>query len=252
MKILNLVRLIFESQFVVSDLNKYGINTDLRIYHKDHDMTVSYIIVSTQTRSRTIINHPCLKPLSFEDFMETLHGHTSVMDDSNVLQTIDNALQFVTEYNLFGGNKCVLDDIQMIHVETRWISSMLSVLGYVKKHHPNIFISIEIEKERLYNDDDGRSLVHQQDANQPVNDLIPFADLVFFSRQIVKQRGYAQKEDNPHQFIKDLIREYGGNRAHPLTLIVPWGEQGAYGIKYDCSLALYDEDHHHHVSAEKV
>eukprot|EP01084_Bolivina_argentea_P192715 330769_1 len=128
------------------------------------------------------------------------------MDDSKVLQTIDNTLQFVTEYDLFG-NTCVLDGLQMIHVETRWISSMLSVLGYVKKHHPNIFISIEIEKERLYNDDDGRSLVQNHGANKPVNDLIPFADLVFFSRQIVKQRGYAQKEDNPHEFIKDMIRE---------------------------------------------
>ena len=241
------------STFVVSDLNKYNINTNLCIYSNKHEMTVSYIIVSNATKSRTIINNPCLKPLTFEDFMQTINKDTTQNNEANedqkednndhLLNTIDNTLNFLNRYSLINdnNNKCILDSISIIHIDARWIRSMIQILSFIKKHYPSIFISIEIEKERLYDNDDGR-LISKQTECYPVNDLIPFADLLFFSRQLIINRGY--NKDNPKQFISDIIKEYGSNRSHPLTIIVGWGEIGAFGIKYDCSLNLYDDNHH--------
>ena len=254
------------SAFVVSDLNKYDINTDFCIYSDQHDMTVSYIIVSDLTKSRTIINNPCLKPLTFEDFMQIIDKDTNhtidrlssrynnahnddmkidiVSSNTNckLLNTINNALKFINSYSFIQGNKCILDGISVIHIDARWMRSMIQILSFIKKYYPKIFISIEIEKERLYDNDDG-SLISQQTECYPVNDLIPFADLVFFSKQLIINRGY---KDNPKQFIQDIIKKYGNNRSHPLTIIVGWGEIGAFGIKYDCSLNLYNNKHHNH------
>jgi len=252
------------SAFVVSDLHQYGINTDLCPFYDTHEMTVSYIIVSAKTKSRTIINYPCLKPLSFEAFMEHVtqqsqpQAQPQGVDNSVLLKSIDTALQFIDTFNAPSTpvplSRCILDDIQAIHIEARWIKSMMQILGYIRRQYPSIFISIEIEKERLYDSDDARNLGPQSDA-YPVNDLISFADLVFFSRQLVRNRGYAQEQtdhDNtPKQFIEHIIEQYGKNRvARPLTVVVPWGETGAYGARYDCSLALYDESYQQDIEVQ--
>ncbi len=86
----------------MSDLNKYNINTDLCIYSNEHDMTVSYIIVSEKTKSRTIINNSCLMSLTYKSFIETINfrQYTNISNSGSnngnvLLNTIDNTLKYV-------------------------------------------------------------------------------------------------------------------------------------------------------------
>eukprot|EP01084_Bolivina_argentea_P290284 498583_1 len=224
------------SLFTLSELTKYDINTQLCLHSNDNNMTVAYIIVSDKTKSRTIVCDAQFKPLLLQDFIaltEKQHfaaqnTQCNVISGNTLVQTITQTIEFLTQYP-FEVKQNILNNIQLVHFEARWLQPALDILSYIRKHYTHITISVEIETE-LKSDKQCETEMY------PANKLMEYADIVFFSNQLVRNR--MCNVNNPKEFMIDMIKEYdkNNNRYHTLTIVVPWGEKGAYGIKYDNSI----------------
>lgn len=102
-----------DSQFIIDDLTSSNINTSACKRLSHGKMPTSYITVSQQTGSRSIIHHRDCPEFSFEDFM---HINLSQFD--------------------------------WIHFEGRNVDDTLLMLRHLKQRHPDIPCSVEIEKPR--------------------------------------------------------------------------------------------------------
>ena len=96
-----------------------------------------------------------------------------------------------------------------LHFEARNIEVTRQILSFIKEQTSFAgSISLEVEKVR---------------GNE--TSLLPFADLVFFSKSYVKMRGFAHCDQFVQAFAEDQKQDW----------IFPWGEQGSYAFLADAS-----------------
>ncbi|ETO07283.1 Ketohexokinase [Reticulomyxa filosa] len=235
------------SRLVLEDLKKNGVGTSLCMFDEEKDeISTSWIILSTKNNSRTVINFP---RGAFE------------LPVSHVKDTLGQ----------------VHANVQLIHFEGRWVANMCEMMAYLceNENTQHIHISIEIEKERPLREGsifvppnkaaltacDNTATVQteakqkkEQDKNKEEKDeeeqfvdrLIPFGNVIFFSKQLVQGRGFANPNDFllyiskrfSHKFVK-LKSNNNSNtsRSDRVWLVLPWGEVGAYGLEVDSHLS---------------
>lgn len=97
-----------------------------------------------------------------------------------------------------------LNNYDWIHFEGRNVLEVKKMLDHVMALHPNISISLEIEKHR-----DG------------IAQLFNYPDVLIFSRHYVNETSYF--EATP--FLTDMRKLYQANH-----LVCAWGKQGAYAV----------------------
>ncbi|MDH5217801.1 MAG: PfkB family carbohydrate kinase [Gammaproteobacteria bacterium] len=102
-----------DSKIIKDDLDHYKINYDKVITYSTGKVPTSYITLSHQTGSRTIVHYRDLPELQFND-----------------IETFD-----YTEYD-------------WIHFEGRNVEQLLKLVAHIKLLHPGIPLSLEVEKER--------------------------------------------------------------------------------------------------------
>ncbi|MBL4852524.1 MAG: ketohexokinase [Gammaproteobacteria bacterium] len=108
------------------------------------------------------------------------------------------------EYLASHFSKLVLDDYDWLHFEGRNIAEVKQMMEYMSTLHPDIPVSLEIEKQR-----------------EGIEQLFDYPDVLIFSRTFVEQSTYYE----PMPFLTDMRKLYQAN-----YLICCWGEQGAYAI----------------------
>ncbi|NQY26768.1 MAG: ketohexokinase [Piscirickettsiaceae bacterium] len=102
-----------DSQFILDDLALSNINISNCKRLSNGKMPTSYITVSQQTGSRSIVHHRDCPEYGFDDF-----------------------------------KKIDIEQFDWIHFEGRNIDDTLLMLQHLKQHHPDIPCSVEIEKPR--------------------------------------------------------------------------------------------------------
>ena len=155
-----------DSQTILEDLQQNQINYEYCQFLNQGKVPTSYITLSQDSGSRTISHYRDLPELSFQVF-------------SNI-----NLAQF-----------------DWFHFEGRNIEQTVQMMRYCKKLHPDIPISVEIEKLR-------------KDSAK----LIPPADIVLFSKHFALSQGFSS--------AKTFCQKH--NTQYPdKTIICAWGDSGA-------------------------
>ncbi|MDA3878306.1 MAG: PfkB family carbohydrate kinase [Halothiobacillus sp.] len=106
------------------------------------------------------------------------------------------------EYDVSPFLKIDLNPFDWLHFEGRHCMDTAAMLAWTRKLHPEMPISLEVEKERPF-----------------LDQLFPFPDVVFFSRAFALGRGFAQ----PEAFLAEAA-----TWAPQAVLILGWGAAGAY------------------------
>jgi ketohexokinase len=96
-----------------------------------------------------------------------------------------------------------LSGYDWLHFEGRNVPELAVMLSHARTHYPSLPISLELEKPR-----DG------------IEEVVARFDLLLCSRGYASHQGHS----SAHEFLAWL-----GVRAPRSTLVVAWGEQGAYG-----------------------
>ena len=157
-----------DSQLIRKDLALYNIDLSACQKNPNGKMPTSYITLDQQTGSRTIVHFRDCPEYSFASF-----------------KALDLAAY------------------DWIHFEGRNITETRLMLQYLKKHHPSIPCSLEIEKPRS----DIASLFH-------------LTTVLLFSQDYVLKKG---KKD-PTNFLQTL------KKPHDTIATCTWGRQGAWLI----------------------
>ena len=157
-----------DSQLIRKDLALYNIDLSACQKNPNGKMPTSYITLDQQTGSRTIVHFRDCPEYSFASF-----------------KALDLAAY------------------DWIHFEGRNIKETHLMLQYLKKHHPSIPCSVEIEKPRS----DIASLFH-------------LTTVLLFSKDYVLKKG---KKD-PTNFLQTL------KKPHDTIATCTWGRQGAWLI----------------------
>lgn len=100
-----------------------------------------------------------------------------------------------------------LNEFDWVHFEARNIQATVKMLGYLKTNFPMIHCSVEFEKPR-----------------ENIQLLFPYADICIFSKIFCEQSNTPE----PEIFLSEFNKNYPGK-----TLILAWGETGAYGLSGD-------------------
>lgn len=161
-----------DARLIRADLAKYAIDTSAVELLPRGKVPTSYITLSQRTGSRTIVHYRDLPEYSFEHF-----------------RAID------------------LARFDWIHFEGRNIEITQRMLERVKKLHPDIPCSLEIEKPR-----------------PGIEQLLPYPDLLLFSRVYARTNGFQRAEG---------LFERIGKQAPAAQLVCAWGEGGAYARDRD-------------------
>lgn len=121
------------------------------------------------------------------------------------------------EYNSSDFENISLNDFQWVHFEARNVDQTINMMARVKE--TNIPISLELEKNR-----------------PGFETLLPFADVIFFSRNFALQ----QKFYHANQFMQSMI-----NTIPEKIFTCTWGSEGAW---------FYDGNQtgHHQIEISKV
>nr|WP_242519017.1 PfkB family carbohydrate kinase [Thiorhodovibrio winogradskyi] len=159
------------ADFILSDLHRRGINTETAVRCAGSATPTSYITLSEATASRTIVHYRRLPELSADDFAAI-----------------------------------PLDAYQWVHFEGRNAPETAVMIERVRREHPALPVSIEIEKPRP----------ELARLFQPVS-------LLLFSRALVQQEIGAQTL--PWDYLAAQQRRSGA-----ALCVAPWGADGAYGI----------------------
>jgi len=142
------------------------------------------------------------------------HGHAPTsyitLNRSNGSRTIVH-YRDLPEYDLSPFLSVDPSEFDWLHFEGRNCDETAAMMAIARHAVVDQPISLEIEKER-------------DDLDQ----LLPFADIIFFSRAFALGRGF----DEPRRFL-----EYARDWAPQAVLVLPWGEAGAY-------MRVGDETHH--------
>ena len=154
-----------DSKIITDDLDHYDIAYDKVISHSTGKVPTSYITLNRQTGSRTIVHYRNLPELQFKN---------------------------VETYSY--------DEYDWIHFEGRNVEEVHKLVTYIKSVHPDILLSLEVEKER-----------------EGIESLFAYMDVLLFSKHYSLLKGYHRAED--------LLNSHHLNA----TVICAWGEKGAYG-----------------------
>lgn len=106
------------------------------------------------------------------------------------------------EYDVGPFLKIDLTPFDWLHFEGRHCMDTAAMLAWARKLHPEIPLSLEIEKER-----------------PALEQLFPFPDVLFFSHAFALGRGFTQ----PEHFLAEAHRW-----APQAVLVLGWGAAGAY------------------------
>ncbi len=156
-------------QRIIADLDNYAINTDYCKLELQGSVPTSYVTLNKRNGSRTIIHHRNLSEYSFTDF-----------------KTIDIA------------------NFDWIHFEGRNIIEIAKMLAEIQKKHPNIPISLEVEKPR-----------------SNIDKLFSQVDFLLFSKIFAKNY---TSTNNAALFLQNIRKLSTSN------LICAWGTGGAYAL----------------------
>ncbi len=147
-----------DGRIMLKDLQRYNIDTHYCHVEKQGKVPTSYIMISQQTGSRTIVHYRNIPEFSFEQF-----------------------------------KKIDLTRLDWLHFEGRNVIETHKMLRWAKQHQPDLPISLEIEKprlgiERLFQYADvllcSQNFAHHHsyyDANEFLRDLrqqVPDTDLI--------------------------------------------------------------------------
>lgn len=155
------------SDLILKDLMRYRIDYSACRRYDTGQTPVSYVLLSEKTNSRTIIHHRDLPEFSALDF-----------------RSIE------------------LSDFEWVHFEGRNVPETLEMLQHLKKHYPNLPLSLEVEKPR-----------------EQIEKLFPHADLILLSRDYALSQGCEEPAE-----LFNKVRKLNG-RA---TLSCTWGDRGAW------------------------
>ena len=64
--------------------------------------------------------------------------------------------------------------------------------------------------------------------------MIPFADVIFFSRDFIHKHDF----ESAREWISNVFESHDGtkvNSSRPWTIVVPWGDVGAFGQTFGAS-----------------
>jgi len=158
-----------DSKFILDDFSKNKIDTSLADNLKSGKQPTSYITLNKSNGSRTIVHYRDLPEFSFEHF-----------------KTIP------------------LEQFDWVHFEARAIEDTALMVRLIKSQHPNVKISIEIEKSRIN-----------------LQKLFGLADIYIFSKAYASQNGY----NDAKEFLKQ-------QKKHSVNsdLVCSWGKEGAYAL----------------------
>ncbi|HFE38570.1 MAG TPA: ketohexokinase, partial [Gammaproteobacteria bacterium] len=157
------------ADLVIDDFSKNNINYSLSKVIPTGNQPTSYITVNKLNGSRTIVHYRDLPELDYAHF-----------------KTIP------------------LSQFDWLHFEARNIENTAAMVRLCKKNHPQISLSIEIEKPR-----DG------------LEEIFNLADIYLFSKTYANTSGF----DKPQTFLKS-------QKIHSphADLVCAWGEQGAVAL----------------------
>lgn len=186
-------------------VDKSGAAIDMRhcLFRQDFDEPVtSYIVSSTENRSRTIINHNPLPEMTFDEF-------AAIADDEIASMTVESGQLW-------------------FHFEGRIPDVTLQCMEYLRNRvgseakasaQPPLMISVELEKP----------------GREGLQALAHEADVVFYSRSWAEGEGYSGAEDC---LLKQaaVLRDHLTSRSRPSErfLICTWGSKGACGLPVAC------------------
>lgn len=97
-----------------------------------------------------------------------------------------------------------LDGLDWVHFEGRNVPEVERMMGWVREHKPDLFISLELEKPR-----------------ENIETLLPLADLLICSRHFAHHFG----QHDPQVFLCWMRQQ-----VPQACIIAAWGEQGAYAL----------------------
>jgi len=169
---------------IVNDFDKAGIDYKYCL-RKTEPQSTSYIFLSRESGSRTIVHHPSIPYMKANQFPVPLPATPC-------------------SWAHFEGRN---------HEERGKIMSTLTQC--------NIPISVEIEK--IGRDGDIEFFINKIGIS-----------LIFISKDYVKDRNF----DSAEAFFEFCKKERNSNIIRPITIVIPWGERGAYG----CEINSIDKD----------
>ncbi|MGD8595157.1 MAG: PfkB family carbohydrate kinase [Gammaproteobacteria bacterium] len=165
-----------DSRVIQSELHRYGINTQRCAVIQGGHAPTSYITLNQNNGSRTIVHYRDLPEYGFQHFVTATGTHS-------------------------------LSGVQWLHMEGRNVADTVKILVFVRKHHPSIKISIEIEK-----------------ARPQIEALYAHGDVVVFSRHFANTLHFRD--------AGEFLRAWRPKCAAPV-LVCPWGTEGAYAVDHD-------------------
>ena len=154
------------SHFIRDSLKQNAIDYRYAVTESSGISPISYITLSQETGSRTIVHHRQLREFSVKDF-----------------SGIDLRL------------------FSWVHFEGRNVTDLQRM--FARLDQSVIRSSLEVEKPR-----------------EGIEQLFPFPDTLFFSRDYVQSKGF----DNARDFLLHVRKKCRGDS----TLFCAWGEQGAF------------------------
>lgn len=172
------------ADIICKDLQKHRIDYSYCPKIKSAVSPTSHILLSSETASRNIVHYRSLRELLASDYED--------MDFSQW---------------------------DWVHFEGRNIAETLLLMRNLKKHHPGIILSLEIEKPR-----------------DNIEQLFQYASHCIFSKHYVYSQGY----DSAEKFLQTIRAKLTGKQ----DLICTWGAAGA--------MLLSDDGEYQEVAATRV
>lgn len=157
------------TDFILSEFSRCHVDASFRKNLTSGNQPTSYISLNISNGSRSIVHYRDLPELDFSHF-----------------------------------KGISLDQFQWVHFEAREIQETVAMLKLAKTHHPNIKLSVEIEKNR-----------------DNLIDILNLADLYLYSKAYAVSLGF----NDPQTFLNQQHRF-----SPDADLVCTWGEQGAFAL----------------------
>ena len=154
---------------IQQDMEQRGIDLSPALKWSGGTAPTSYITLNQRNGSRTIVHYRDLPELPYSWF-----------------ESLD------------------LSGYDWLHFEGRNVAETLKMMQQARKQHPELKLSLEIEKER-----------------EDIDTLLPLGDVLLFSRPFALGRGFGSPEECLEHFSK---------LAQADILICTWGDSGAAGL----------------------
>ncbi len=156
-----------DAEIILQDFQQHNIDYQHCKVLDEGKVPTSYITINQRNGSRTIVHYRNLPEYNFADF-----------------------------------KKIPLTEFDWIHLEARVAAENVKMILRIKQNHPEITVSIEIEKVRA-----------------GIEQLLRVADIYYYSKHFANALGF----DNAKNFLSSRAAIQPDK-----VLLCAWGEQGAY------------------------